>query len=116
MACNTILTRKTIFASLLAIGVAGSAQAQGIGNIVGGGDASISGGDGDRTITYSATGAGGGARYEQLGRGVTFAGNSGGSPYWTYGPAPVSAPGSEAWLLGGGNDTQVVYVSPYQRR
>src|SRR5687767_5467128 len=114
MARNTILTRKIIFASLLATGVAVSAQAQGIGNIIGGGGASISGGGEDITLTYSGGGAGDGARYEQLGRGVTFAGNSGGSPSWTYGPAPVSAPGSEAWLLGGGDDTQVAYISPYQ--
>ena len=116
MACNTILTKKTIFGSLLAIGIAGSAQAQGTGNVVGGGGASISGGGEDITLTYSSSGAGGGARYEQLGRTVTFAGNSGGNPSWTYGPAPASTPGSEAWLLGGGEDIQVVYVSPHQRR
>ena len=116
MACNTIFNRKTIFASLLAIGVAGSAHAQGVGNVVGGGGASMSGGGGDRTITYSTAGAGGGARYEQLGRSVTFAGNSGGNPSWTYGPAPASDPGREAWLTGGGDDAQVVYATPYQRR
>src|SRR5690242_15956487 len=37
MACNTAFARKTVLVSLLAIGVAGSAQAQGVGNIVGGG-------------------------------------------------------------------------------
>ncbi|MCB4825314.1 hypothetical protein [Roseicella aerolata] len=112
MARNTILGRKAIFTSLLAIGVAGSAQAQ----VLGGGNASISGGGDDRTITYSSEGAGGGARHEQLGRSVTFASNSGGSPSWTYGPAPASPPGREAWLLGGGEDIQVTYVSPHQRR
>jgi hypothetical protein len=116
MACNTILNRKIILASLLAIGVAGSAQAQGVGNVVGGGGASINGGGEDITLTYSGGGAGGGARYEQLGRGVTFAGNSGDSPSWTYGPAAASDPGLEAWMIGGGDDRQVAYVSPYQRR
>jgi hypothetical protein len=82
------------------------------GNVIGGGGASLAGGGDDRTITYSATGAGGGARYEQTGRVATFASNSGGSPSWTYGPAPQSAPGREAWLLGGGEDTQVVYLNP----
>jgi hypothetical protein len=116
MACNTILNRKVILASLLAIGVAGSGQAQGVGNVVGGGGASISGGGEDITLTYSSGGAGGGARYEQLGRSVTFAGNSSGNPSWTYGPAPASSPGLEAWMIGGGDDRQVTYISPYQRR
>jgi len=111
MAYNTIFTRKTILAALLAIGVAGSAQAQ----VVGGGGATFTGGGDDSIITYNAGGAGDGTRYEQLGRTVTF-GNSDGSPSWTYGPAPASAPGREAWMIGGGDDRQVVYVSPYQRR
>jgi hypothetical protein len=115
MACNTILTRKAIFASLFAIGIAGSAQAQGVGNVVGGGGASMSGGGDDRTHTYSIGGAGGGARYEQLGRIVTF-GSSDSKPSWTYAAPAASAPGSEAWMTGGGEDRQVVYVSPYQRR
>jgi hypothetical protein len=115
MACNTLFNRKVILASLLAIGVAGSAQAQGIGNVVGGGGASISGGGEDITLTSSSGGAGGGARYEQVGRSVTFAGNSGDSPSWTYGSAPASGPGLAAWTIGGGDDRQVVYVSPYQR-
>jgi len=116
MACNTLFTSKTICASLLAIGVTGSALAQGVGNVVGGGGASIRGGGEDITITYSTGGAGGGTRYEQLGRTVTFAGNSGGNPSWTYGPPRASNPGLEAWLIGGGDDSQVVYVSPRQRR
>jgi len=115
MACNTILSRKIIFASLFAIGIADSAQAQGVGNVVGGGGASVSGGGEDITLTYSRGGAGAGGRYEQLGRIVTF-GNSDGKPSWTYGAPAASAPGSEAWMIGGGDDRQVVYVSPYQRR
>ena len=50
MARNTILTGRTIFASLLAIGAAGSVQAQVVGNVVGGGSATITGGD-DMQIT-----------------------------------------------------------------
>jgi hypothetical protein len=116
MASNTVFVRKTVLASLLAISVAGSAYAQGVGNIVGGGSATLTGGGDDRTISYSTGGAGGGGRYEQFGRIATFGGNSGGSPYWTYGAPAASAPGSEAWMIGGGDDRQVVYVSPYQRR
>ena len=51
MACDTIFIRRTIFASLLAIGAAGSVQAQVVGNLVGGGSATITGGGGDMQIT-----------------------------------------------------------------
>ena len=67
MAANTSLTTKTIFAPLLAIGIAGSAQAQApstfsitghapgqqVGSIVGGGTgASLQGGGDDLVIRY----------------------------------------------------------------
>ena len=104
MACNTILIRRTIFASLLAIGAAGSVQAQGAGNVVGGGSATI-------------TGGGGGGPVVQSGRLVTFAGGDGdGGARWNYGAPPGGNPGREAWMVGGGEDTQVVYASPRQRR
>ena len=113
MACNTIFSRKTIFASLLAIGVAGGVQAQGVGNIVGGGSATRTGGGDDTQITYSLGGAGaGGGSVVQSGRLATFAGSDGDSSLWTYGAAPDGSPGREAGLTGGGDDTQVVYVSP----
>ncbi len=113
------MIRSAAFASLAilaALATAPQAARAEVGNVVGGGGAELAGGGDDMRITYNSSGAGGGARYEQLGRSVTFAGNSGDSPVWTYGPAPVSALGSEAWLLGGGDDRQVTYVSPYQRR
>ena len=111
MACNTIFTRKTIFAALFAIGVAGSAQAD--GNIVGGGGATITGGGDNTQITYSLGGAGGGGPVVQSGRSVTFAGSDGdGGSRWNYGTSPDGNPGREAWMTGGGDDTQVVYVSP----
>jgi len=115
MACNTLFSRKTIFAALFAIGVAGSAQAQGIGNVVGGGGATIEGGGDNTQITYSMGGAGGGsALVVQPGRLATFAGGDGdGGPRWNYGAPPDGNPGREAWMIGGGDDTQVVYVSPY---
>jgi hypothetical protein len=116
MARNTILTSRTVFASLLAIGVAGGAQAQGVGNIVGGGVATLMGGGDDQQITYSPGGAGGGAIFAQAGRTATFAGSHGGKPVWTYAAPPDGNPGREAWMIGGGDDTQVVYVSPHQRR
>ena len=116
MACNTILTSKTVVASLLAIGVAGSVQAQSVGNIVGGGSATLTGGGDDQQITYSLGGAGGGTTLEQAGRLATFAGSDGDGPLWKYGAPPNSNPGREAWMIGGGDNTEVVYVSPRQRR
>ena len=118
MACDTIFLRRTIFASLLAIGAAGSVQAQVVGNVVGGGSATITGGGDNTRITYSAGGAGGGGGpVVQSGRLVTFAGSDGdGGARWNYGAPPDGNPGREAWMVGGGEDTQVVYVAPRQRR
>jgi hypothetical protein len=116
MACNTIFTRKTIFATLFAIGAAGSAQAQSIGNVVGAGSATITGGGDDTQITYSMSGAGGGGGpVVQSGRLATFAGSDGDSGprfNYGYGAPPDGNPGREAWMIGGGDDTQVVFVSP----
>ncbi|TDH62175.1 hypothetical protein E2C06_13460 [Dankookia rubra] len=85
------------------------------GGVVGGGGATLSGGADDMTITYSQRGAGGGASYEQPGRIGIFAGNSGGNPSFTYtAPSSVEA-GREAWLQGGGDDAQVLYIAPRRR-
>ncbi|TCZ64370.1 hypothetical protein [Roseicella aquatilis] len=86
------------------------------GNVAGGGIASLAGGGLDRQITYSRRGAGGGASFERPGRIASFAGNSGGSPYWTYGAASEAAPGREAWMVGGGEDIGVVYADPARGR
>jgi hypothetical protein len=102
---STAVASLAILAALATAPQAARAEA---GNVVGGGVATISGGGDDMRITYSTGGAGGGARYEQLGRSVTFAGNSGGNPSWTYGPAPASEPGRAVRLIGGGDDAQVV--------
>jgi hypothetical protein len=132
MAANTSLTTKTIFASLLAIGIAGSAQAQApstfsitdhapgqqVGSIVGGGTgASLQGGGDDLVIQYNQPGAGGGGvGWEQPGRFARFASAHGDGlqvEYSTPGPAGM---GREAWLTGGGDNAEVAYTSPYQRR
>ena len=83
-----------------------------VGDVVGGGGASLSGGGDDRIITRSSAGAGGSSSFEQPGRIGTFAGNSGGSPSWTYAAPVAGASGREAWLLGGGDDAQVTYFAP----
>jgi hypothetical protein len=107
MACNTISARRTILASLFAIGFVGGATAQGIGN---GGSATLTGGGDDQQITYSPGGADG-----VLGRLVTFRGSDGDGPNWNYGPPAAGNPGREVWMTGGGEDTQLAYVSPQQR-
>ena len=128
MAAHTILSSRTVFASLLAIGIAGTAQAQApsplavagqasaqaVGNIVGGGNgATIFGGADDRTIQYAQPGAGGGgAGLGQAGRLARFGSNQGdGSQVEYLALAPAGA-GREAWMTGGGEDAKVVYARP----
>ena len=132
MAANTRFTTNTIFASLLAIGIAGGAQAQApstfsitghapgqqVGNIVGGGTgAELQGGGDDLVIRYNQPGAGGGGvGWEQPGRFACFASAQGDGlqvEYFTSGPAGT---GREAWLTGGGDNAEVAYTSPYRRR
>ena len=132
MAANIVFTQKTIFASFLAIGIAGSAQAQApstfsitdhapgqqVGNVVGGGTgAELQGGGDDLVIRYNQPGAGGGGvGWEQPGRFARFASTHGDGllvEYFTTGPAGT---GREAWLTGGGDNAEVAYASPYQRR
>ena len=99
--------KRTAFASLFALALAaGAAQAQ----VVGGGIATLSGGGDDATITYSAGGAGGGMTvHSQSGRLARFAGSHGDGALVEYlTPAPAEA-GREAWLLGGGDNAEVVY-------
>ena len=113
--------RSAAFASLatvaaLAATPLAAARAAEAGNVVGGGTATISGGGDDVVITYSAGGAGGGGGggggggLSQPGRIARFASGQGeGGPGLEYlTPAPVD-PGREAWLLGGGDNAEVVY-------
>ena len=132
MAASTRFTTKTIFASFLAIGIAGAAQAQApstfsitdhapgqqVGNVMGGGTgAELQGGGDDLVIRYNQPGAGGGGvGWEQPGRFARFAGTHGDGllvEYVTPGPAGT---GREAWLTGGGDNAEVAYAWPYQRR
>jgi hypothetical protein len=131
--------RKTLFlgaaglaAALATAAAAGPARAQALfpgdaqalaGNVVGGGaGATISGGGDDLTITYSTTGAGaGGGPLAQAGRLARFKGTDGDGLQVEYSaPVPPAVPGAgtgrEAWLVGGGDDAQVVYASPHRRR
>jgi hypothetical protein len=124
------MLRNTAFASLAVLGafaampatvraqapMSGAVAPAQVGSTVGGGGVTLSGGGVDRTITYSSSGAGAGASYAQPGRIATFAGNSGGNPSWTYAAPASGSTGREAWMLGGGDDAQVVYIDPMAAR
>ncbi len=100
------MIRTAAFASLFALALAGVAQAY---EPIGGGSATLSGGGDDRTITYSAGGAGGGmATHSQSGRLARFAGNDDGLQVEYLAPAPAN-PGPSARLVGGGDNAEVVY-------
>jgi len=100
--------KRTAFASLFAFALAaGAAQAEAP---IGGGSATISGGGDDMQITYSLGGAGGGsALHAQSARLARFAGSQGDGQLVEYlAPAP-SNPGRVAWMVGGGDNAEVVY-------
>ena len=118
-----MIRKSTAFASLFALALAaGAAQAQAPrdgtaaaldGNVVGGGVATLSGGGDDATIAYSAGGAGGGmAFHAQPGRTASFAGTDGDGPVVRYSAPADTNPGREAWLDGGGDNAQVLYIRP----
>ncbi len=137
MARNNIFPRRIIFASLLAIGVAGGAQAQrvttydatdyvrpsiasavrGQPNAMGGGAATITGGGDNLQITYGLSGAGGGGSLIQVGRNARLQTTGDGLEVEYLDVAPAGAGANrEAWMTGGGDNTQVVYSSPSQGR
>ena len=93
-------------AALFALALAGAAQAH---SPVGGGSATISGGGDDMVITYSTGGAGGGmATHSQSGRLARFSGSNDGLQVEYLTSAPAN-PGPSAWLVGGGDNAEVVY-------
>ena len=102
--------KRTAFASLFALALAAGAAHAETGNIVGGGGATISGGGDNMAIIYSAGGAGGGSGVlTQSGRLAGFAGSHGDGQLVEYlTPAPAG-PGREAWMVGGGDNAEVVY-------
>jgi hypothetical protein len=100
--------KRAAFASLFAFALsAGAAHAEAP---IGGGSATIAGGGDDMRITYATGGAGGGsALHAQSGRVARFAGGHGDGSLVEYlTPAP-SNPGRVAWMVGGGDNAEVVY-------
>ena len=116
------MIRTAFAASLFAFALAaGAAQAQAPrggssaldGNVVGGVVATLSGGGDNATVTYSTGGAGGGMTFHsQSGRAARFAGTDGDGPVVRYAAPADTNPGREAWLLGGGDNAEVVYSRP----
>ena len=114
------MMKRTALTSLFAVALAaGAAQAQAPldgsaatnGNVVGGGSATLAGGGDDMTITYSAGGAGGGSGVllSQPGQLARFAGAHGDGQLVEYLSPATAGAGREAWLLGGGDNAEVVY-------
>ena len=100
--------KRTALASLFALALAADA-AQAEAPVVGG-SATIMGGGDNLTITYSPGGAGGGMTFHsQSGRLARFAGTDGDGPVVQYAAPADTNPGREAWLLGGGDNAEVVY-------
>ena len=93
-----------------------AAMAPDAGNVVGGGGATLLGGGDDMVILYSRGGAGGGAEMAQAGRPARFAPTTGDGEEVEYPGAAPAGVGREAWLLGGGDNAEVVYFSPRRRR
>jgi hypothetical protein len=117
MFLDHIQTVRLFGAAALALGLTGAALAHsngmpGVpGNIVGGGNATLSGGGEDMTITYSRGGAGGGGGImAQAGRPARFGSPSGDGLEVEYPAALLAGPSREAWLTGGGENTEVVYT------
>ena len=115
--------RNALFASVIALSAAGAAQAQApdttglsvpatTGNAVGGALASIVGGGDNTTILYSDTGAGAGATIKAQPPRLARARNGYGGVSVDYLEPETASPGREAWLVGGGDNAQVVYSRP----
>ena len=108
------MIRSTAFASLAvvaALAAAPLAARAEAGGVVGGGGATLSGGGDNMVITYSTGGAGAGSGVlAQPGRLARFAGGQGeGGLQVEYLTPPPADTGRKAWLLGGGDNAEVVY-------
>jgi len=118
------MIRNVLFASLIALGTAGAGAAQAQapdttgrtpigGPVVGGGNATIVGGGDNMVITYATGGAGEGhAVLAQPPRLARARNGTAGSMSVEYLEPETARPGREAWLVGGGDNAEVVYRNP----
>jgi hypothetical protein len=102
------MVRSTAFASLAILAsLTVTAHAE-TGNVVGGGGATLTGGADDMRISYNTSGAGGGSVLAQSGRLARFAGSQGDGQMVEYLTLAPAGTGRTVWLIGGGDDAQVV--------
>ncbi len=116
------MLRNAVFASIIALGAAGAAQAQApditglavpaAGNAVGGAAASIVGGGDNTVILHSGGGAGPGGGIQTQTPRLARARNGYGGVSIDYLEPETAPPGREAWVVGGGDNAQVVYSDP----
>ena len=116
------MVRNALFASLIALGAAGAAQAQApdttglsvpaTGNAVGGAAATIIGGGDNTTIFYSGGGASRGGALQAPAPRPARARNGYGGVSVEYLEPETAPPGREAWMVGGGENARVVYTRP----
>lgn len=115
--------RAIVFASVIALGAAaGPVRAQApdttgrllpaTGGTVGGNAAIIVGGGDNLTILYSGTGAGAGGALQAQAPRLARARNGFGGVGVEYLEPETAAAGREAWVVGGGDNAQVVYSDP----
>ncbi len=118
--------RDTVFAFVIALGVAGAGTAQAqapdttgsaapaAGNTVGGGAATIVGGGDNLAIFYSSGGAGPGGAVQTQAPRLARARNGYGGVAVEYLEPETAPAGREAWVVGGGDNTEVVYSNPHR--
>jgi hypothetical protein len=105
MVRSTALASLAILASFAVAPLAAHAET---GNVVGGGGATMAGGGDDMRISYNTSGAGGGGVLVQSGRLARFAGSYGDGQLVEYLTPVPAGTGRTVWLIGGGEDAQVV--------
>jgi hypothetical protein len=118
------MLRNALFASVIALAAAGAGATQAqapdttglavpaAGNAVGGAVATIVGGGDNLVVLYSGGGAGPGGAVQTQAPRLARARNGYGGVSVDYLEPETAPPGREAWMVGGGDNAQVVYGDP----